>query len=133
MKQVNLGVQGLKVPAIGLGCMGMSEFYGAFSESENLRVLDRAVSLGCTFWDTSDIYGPFTNEILLSKALVGRRDKITLATKFGISRGEDGSFQGLKGGFLGVKLLNRIQVLHGLRDVASNLLRDLRAHVGITK
>lgn len=98
MKQVSLGAQGLKVPAIGLGCMGMSEFYGATSEAENLRVLDRAASLGCTFWDTSDIYGPFTNEILLSKALAGRRDKITLATKFGISRGEDGSFRGLEGG-----------------------------------
>lgn len=78
--------------------MGMSEFYGSASEAENLRVLDRAVSIGCTFWDTSDIYGPFTNEILLSKALTGRRDKVVLATKFGISRGADGSFQGLKGG-----------------------------------
>lgn len=98
MKQVSLGSRGLKVPAVGLGCMGMSEFYGAASDAENLRVLDRALSIGCTFWDTSDIYGPFTNEILLSKALVGRRERITLATKFGVSRAEDGSFQGLKGG-----------------------------------
>jgi len=97
MKQVNLGSQGLRVPAIGLGCMGMSEFYGSSSEAENLRVLDRAVELGCTFWDTSDMYGPFTNEILLSRALKGRRDQVTLATKFGISRGEDGSWQGTKG------------------------------------
>jgi len=98
MKQVSLGVGGLRVPAIGLGCMGMSEFYGSSSEAENLSVLDRATELGCSFWDTSDMYGPFTNEILLSKALKGRRDKIILATKFGISRGADGSWQGLKGG-----------------------------------
>jgi len=97
MKQVNLGSQGLRVPAIGLGCMGMSEFYGSSSETQNLCVLDRAADIGCTFWDTSDMYGPFKNEILLSKALKGRRDQITLATKFGISRGEDGSWQGIKG------------------------------------
>jgi aryl-alcohol dehydrogenase-like predicted oxidoreductase len=78
--------------------MGMSDFYGASSEAQNLRVLDRAAEMGCTFWDTSDMYGPFTNEILLSKALEGRRNRITLATKFGIVRGEDGSWQGIKGG-----------------------------------
>jgi aryl-alcohol dehydrogenase-like predicted oxidoreductase len=97
MKHVNLGSQGLRVPAIGLGCMGMSDFYGSSSEAQNLRVLDRAAEIGCTFWDTSDMYGPFKNEILLSKALEGRRDKITLATKFGVSRGEDGSWHGIKG------------------------------------
>jgi aryl-alcohol dehydrogenase-like predicted oxidoreductase len=97
MKQINLGSQGLRVPAIGLGCMGMSDFYGPSSEAENLRVLDRAVEIGCTFWDTADMYGPFTNELLLSKALKGRREKITIATKFGVSRGEDGSWQGIKG------------------------------------
>jgi len=77
--------------------MGMSEFYGSSSEAQNLRVLARAADIGCTFWDTSDAYGPFTNEILLSKALKGRREKITLATKFGVSRGEGGSWQGIKG------------------------------------
>lgn len=97
MKQIDLGSQGLRVPAIGLGCMGMSDFYGSSSESQNLRVLNRAAEIGCTFWDTSDMYGPFTNEILLSKALNGHRDQITLATKFGVSRGEDGSWQGIKG------------------------------------
>jgi aryl-alcohol dehydrogenase-like predicted oxidoreductase len=97
MKQIYLGSQGLRVPAIGLGCMGMSDFYGSSSESQNLRVLDRAAESGCTFWDTSDMYGPFTNEILLAKALKGRRDQITLATKFGVARGEDGSWQGIKG------------------------------------
>jgi aryl-alcohol dehydrogenase-like predicted oxidoreductase len=97
MKQVHLGSQGLRVPAVGLGCMGMSEFYGSSSEAQGLRVLDRAADLGCSFWDTSDAYGPFTNEILLSKALEGRRSHITLATKFGVSRGADGSWQGIKG------------------------------------
>jgi aryl-alcohol dehydrogenase-like predicted oxidoreductase len=97
MKHVNLGAQGLRVPAIGLGCMGMSDFYGTSSEAQNLGVLDRAAAIGCTFWDTADMYGPYKNEVLLSKALKGRRDKITLATKFGISRGEDGSWQGIKG------------------------------------
>ncbi len=77
--------------------MGMSDFYGSSSEAQNLRVLERAAAIGCTFWDTSDMYGPFTNEILLSKALEGRRGQITLATKFGVRRGEDGSFQGVKG------------------------------------
>ncbi len=98
MKHIELGSQGLSVPAIGLGCMGMSDFYGSSDEKQNLEVLDRAVELGCTFWDTSDMYGPFTNELLLGKAMQGRRDKIILATKFGISRGEDGSWKGIKGG-----------------------------------
>jgi aryl-alcohol dehydrogenase-like predicted oxidoreductase len=97
MKQVNLGSRGLRVPAIGLGCMGMSDFYGSSSEEENLRVLDRAAEIGCTFWDTSDVYGPFTNEMLLSKALKGRRGQISLATKFGVLRDQDGSWQGIKG------------------------------------
>jgi aryl-alcohol dehydrogenase-like predicted oxidoreductase len=82
----------------------MSDFYGTSSEAQNLGVLDRAAAIGCTFWDTADMYGPFKNEILLSKALKGRRDKITLATKFGISRGEDGSWQGIKGGAEYVKV-----------------------------
>lgn len=97
MRLVDLGSQGLRIPAIGLGCMGMSEFYGPSSEAQNLSVLDRAADIGCTFWDTSDMYGPFTNEILLGKALRGRREQISLATKFGISRGEDGSWKGIKG------------------------------------
>jgi aryl-alcohol dehydrogenase-like predicted oxidoreductase len=97
MKQITLGTQGLRVPAIGLGCMGMSDFYGTSAEAENLQVLARAAELGCTFWDTSDIYGPFTNELLIAKALKKDREKITLATKFGVMRGEDGSFRGIKG------------------------------------
>ncbi len=98
MKTISLGSQGLSVPVIGLGCMGMSEFYGSSSEAQNMQVLDRAVELGSSFWDTSDMYGPFTNEELLGRAMKGRRDKITLATKFGISRAEDGSWLGTKGG-----------------------------------
>lgn len=97
MKQITLGTQGLRVPAIGLGCMGMSDFYGPSAEAENLQVLARAAELGCTFWDTSDIYGPFTNELLIAKALKKDRERITLATKFGVVRGEDGSFHGIKG------------------------------------
>jgi aryl-alcohol dehydrogenase-like predicted oxidoreductase len=97
MRMRKLGNQGLEVSELGLGCMGMSDFYGSSSESQNLRVLDRAAEIGCTFWDTADMYGPFTNETLLSKALKGRRHQITLATKFGVSRGEDGSWQGIKG------------------------------------
>ena len=103
MKLVTLGFQGLQVPALGLGCMGMSEFYGPSAEGQNLRVLDRAAEIGCTFWDTSDMYGPFTNEVLLSKALEGRRDKITVATKFGVARGENGSYEGVKGNAAYVK------------------------------
>ncbi|MCB2100272.1 MAG: aldo/keto reductase [Rhodobacterales bacterium] len=95
---VTLGSEGLAVPAVGLGCMGMSEFYGESDRAQNLKVLDHALDAGCTFWDTADIYGPFTNEELLGAALAGRRDRVTLATKFGVSRGADGSFLGVKGG-----------------------------------
>lgn len=86
MKIRALGSQGIMASQLGLGCMGMSEFYGATDDAENLKVLDRSIELGITFWDTADIYGPFKNEELLAKALKGRREKITLATKFGILR-----------------------------------------------
>ncbi len=97
MKSISLGKHGLIVPAVGLGCMGMSEFYGEHNQKDNLSVLNRSIELGCTFWDTADIYGPFTNEVLLGKALAGQRDKITLATKFGISRNEQGDWLGTNG------------------------------------
>lgn len=90
MRTIALGNQGLNVPVVGLGCMGMSEFYGASDTQDNLKVLDRAAELGCTFWDTADIYGPFRNEELLATALNGRREAITLATKFGIRRDSAG-------------------------------------------
>lgn len=81
-----LGAQGLQASELGLGCMGMSEFYGPRNDSESLKTLDRAVELGVTFWDTADMYGPFHNEELVGKALKGRRNNITLATKFGFQR-----------------------------------------------
>jgi aryl-alcohol dehydrogenase-like predicted oxidoreductase len=81
-----LGTKGLTVSALGLGCMGMSEFYGPGDETEALATLDRALALGVTFLDTADMYGPFTNEELLGRALRGRRDQVVLATKFGIVR-----------------------------------------------
>ncbi len=86
MQAKQLGSQGIMAPQLGLGCMGMSEFYGTTNDAESLQTLHRAVELGITFWDTADVYGPHTNEILLSKALKGIRHKITLATKFGIVR-----------------------------------------------
>ena len=84
MKQRTLGPDGPQVSAIGLGCMGMSAFYGSTDEAESLRTIDRALELGCNFLDTSDMYGPHTNEELLSRALSGRREQFFLATKFGI-------------------------------------------------
>src|ERR1700755_2936974 len=78
-----LGSQGLEVSAIGLGCMGMSQSYGPADEMESIATLHRAIELGCTFLDTAEVYGPFTNEELLGAALVGRRERVVLATKFG--------------------------------------------------
>ncbi|TPJ37658.1 aldo/keto reductase [Mesorhizobium sp. B2-5-13] len=78
-----LGSQGLQVSAIGLGCMGMSQSYGPADEAESVATLHRAIELGCTFLDTAEVYGPYTNEALLGRALKGKRDKVTIATKFG--------------------------------------------------
>jgi aryl-alcohol dehydrogenase-like predicted oxidoreductase len=78
-----LGGQGLTVSAIGLGCMGMSQAYGPADEAESIATLHRAIELGCTFLDTAEVYGPFTNEELLGRALKGRRDEVVIATKFG--------------------------------------------------
>ena len=89
MKTRKLGKNGPEVSAMGLGCMGMSDFYGSRSEAESLQTLDTALGLGCNFWDTSDMYGPHTNEQLLAKALKGRRKQVFLATKFGIVRLSD--------------------------------------------
>ena len=97
MDQRNLGGEGLVVSELGLGCMGMSEFYGAGDEEESTATIHRAIELGITFLDTADMYGPFTNERLVGKAIAGRRDEVVLATKFGNVRGEDGSFRGVSG------------------------------------
>ncbi|GAO43149.1 aldo/keto reductase [Flavihumibacter petaseus] len=86
IQHLPLGSQGLVTSRLGLGCMGMSEFYGQTDDGESLRVLDRAVELGVHFWDTADMYGPYTNEVLVGKALRKHRQAITLATKFGIVR-----------------------------------------------
>jgi aryl-alcohol dehydrogenase-like predicted oxidoreductase len=95
--QRNLGSEGLIVSELGLGCMGMSEFYGTGDEEESIVTIHRAIELGITFLDTADMYGPFTNEKLVGKAISDRREKVVLATKFGNVRGEDGSFRGVSG------------------------------------
>src|ERR687893_1204853 len=97
MDRRNLGSEGLVVSSLGLGCMGMSEFYGAADEEESIATIHRAIELGITFLDTADMYGPFTNEKLVGRAIQGRRDEVVLATKFGNVRGEDGSFLGVSG------------------------------------
>jgi aryl-alcohol dehydrogenase-like predicted oxidoreductase len=89
--------QGLQVSALGLGCMGMSEFYGTADENDALATIDRALDLGITFFDTADMYGPFTNEKLVGRALAGRRDEVVLATKFGNVRSESGERLGIRG------------------------------------
>src|ERR1700761_8185493 len=97
MEQRRLGSQGLVVSAEGLGCMGMSEFYGEADEGEAIATIHRALELGIDFFDTADMYGPFTNERLVGRALAGRRDEAVIATKFGNERAEDGSFLGING------------------------------------
>lgn len=87
----------LTVSALGLGCMGMSEFYGTADEGEAVATIHRALDLGVTFLDTADMYGPFTNELLVGGAIAGRRDEVQLATKFGNERNPDGSWVGING------------------------------------
>jgi aryl-alcohol dehydrogenase-like predicted oxidoreductase len=97
MERRRLGQQGLEVSAMGLGCMGMSEFYGTPDEDQAIATIHRASELGIDFLDTADMYGPFTNERLVGRAIAGRRDEYVVATKFGNVRGEDGSFLGISG------------------------------------
>jgi aryl-alcohol dehydrogenase-like predicted oxidoreductase len=97
MQTHRLGGEGLEVSMQGLGCMGMSEFYGDSDEQEALATIERALELGVRFLDTADMYGPFTNERLVGRAIAGRRDDVVLATKFGNVRGENGQRLGVRG------------------------------------
>src|ERR1700722_11933181 len=92
-----LGRSELRVSAIGLGCMGMSEFYGPRDEAESVATIHRALDLGVNFLDTSDAYGPYTNEELVGRAIRGRRDEVVLATKFGIVREPDPAVRSISG------------------------------------
>jgi aryl-alcohol dehydrogenase-like predicted oxidoreductase len=97
VKTRRVGTQGLETSAIGLGCMGMSEFYGTADEGEAIRTIHRALELGVTLLDTADAYGPFTNEQLVGRAIRDRRDEVVLATKFGNVRDESGRRLGIRG------------------------------------
>jgi aryl-alcohol dehydrogenase-like predicted oxidoreductase len=96
MKRRKLG-QGLEVSAQGLGCMGMSEFYGVGDDGESIATIHEAIDSGVNFLDTADMYGPFINEMLVGRAISGRRDEVVIATKFGNQRDADGSFKGING------------------------------------
>jgi aryl-alcohol dehydrogenase-like predicted oxidoreductase len=96
MERRTLG-QGLEVSAQGLGCMGMSEFYGVGDDNESIATIHEALDRGVNFLDTADMYGPFTNEVLVGRAIAQRRDEVVLATKFGNQRGDDGAFLGVNG------------------------------------
>ena len=97
MQLRSLGSTGLRTSALGLGCMGMSEFYGPTDEAESIATIHRAIDLGITMLDTADVYGPHTNEVLVGKAVKGRRDAVVIATKFGIVRTADPAYRGLSG------------------------------------
>jgi aryl-alcohol dehydrogenase-like predicted oxidoreductase len=144
-----LGRQGLEVSAIGLGCMGMSQSYGPADELESIATLHRAIDLGCTFFDTAEVYGPFANEELIGRALKGRRDQVTIATKFGfrieggkqvgsdrdsrpatIRKAVDGSLTRLKTDHVDLLYQHRVDPAVPIEDVAGtvgDLIREGKA------
>jgi aryl-alcohol dehydrogenase-like predicted oxidoreductase len=143
LKTRKLGRQGLEVSMIGLGCMGMSQAYGPADESESIATLHRAIELGCTFLDTAEVYGPYANEELLGRALKGRRDQVTLATKFGfrlengkqvgterdsrpetIRKAVEGSLRGLQTDHVDLIYQHRVDRSVPMEDVAGTV-RDL--------
>ena len=97
MEKRELGKLGLEVSVLGLGCMGMSEFYGETNDADSIKTIHRAIELGITFFDTADMYGPYKNEILVGKALKEKRDKVIIATKFGIVRKPESNERGING------------------------------------
>ena len=97
MHKRKLGKHGFEMGALGLGCMGMSEFYGPANEAESIATIHLAIDLGVTHFDTADVYGPHTNEVLVGRALAGHRQRVTIATKFGNVRDAAGAWKGING------------------------------------
>ncbi len=124
----------LTVSSIGLGCMGMSEFYGTPDEQGGTDTIHRALDLGVTFLDTADMYGPFTNEQLVGRAIAGRRDEVQLATKFGNERLPDGTMVGINGHPDYVRAacdasLQRLGLLLAHREVVERQLAEVTGHL----